>query len=663
LAKDVVSPSIPISLDSSNIIRLSNEKNSLNFDTYFFIIGSIENDLYQRINFEYSATKEDSIISQNQGDCSLDVFQNGQMFYSIYKSCFETYLDKRLIARNSLSDFIQNFKCNKEIFYKKLNQMSFLDSSNFTSEVFNTQYDQILELSRLETTSYIDNILRSGYNTTFKFFDNNYPNNGLIKETIYGMVSCEICFINYYCETLKSSKVQIFEYIPSNIPDNNTINNNTNYNNTVNNNTNYNNTINNSTNDINNQTNNTKDNNTNNNISDDNKTYNNTTGDNTNNNGTHDNNTIDYITHDNNSTINSTHDIDLQTKNNTDNNTINNSTYINNTITIKNIIVDNILNVNITINPLNDNTQAIQEFSNLTSQKKIEKIEMISSKLDIFDSLIDDQEHDLKINKTKSDLIKNLTHSDKIDIIQDTIALNNFLSITNCTKFENSKEKNECEIKVKETQKKITSTISIILNCNEVFKVVFGSENPEKNFILSALSLFYSSSNYNSFTNSSLVKINDITQCLIDESSKIINKISQNNTNSIQNENLKNDFMNIISTTTSNMINIVKKTTINELNNTANYNDFKNSSLVINSNTIQVKSIIEQNAVNLMRLEMNKAFDSTDNSGLNARIDSNDRANSTNKTSGNKTFDSFSLRTENIHYFAQRSKFNFFKFF
>jgi hypothetical protein len=96
---------------------------------------------------------------------------------------------------------------------------------------------------------------------------------------------------------------------------------------------------------------------------------------------------------------------------------------------------------------------------------------------------------------------------------------------------------------VKDTQKKIVSTMSVLLNCSEIFKIVFGSENPEKNFILSALSLFYSTSNYNTFSNSSLVKVNDITECLIAESSKIIKKLAQNNTNTTQNENIKSDFI------------------------------------------------------------------------------------------------------------------------
>jgi len=600
-----------------------------------------------------------------------------------YKNFNSTYLVEIVDTNESfenlyyydIHELIQKIKCKKELFYDQKYASEFIkENFNKSSTTLFIQNEDIFQLTRRETETNLLEILKNGYSISFKFFDNSTKNFlNFVNNAIYGAVKCDICFINNNCDEIRSSNILIRESI-INIENNSLINNSIIIvisNDTVSNKTENNSIINNSSiNEFSNETlNNKTDNNSLINNSSINEISNETLNNKTDNNSLINNNTFNLSPikiEDNDKINNNPIDKPLIINQNLTphlNDDIDKHQESKNTTNTKLIVMNNNMEVEISINPLKNNTEELNKYLNLTSDQQINSINNLTSKLDIFSSYLSNEKDNKNNSLNNSDkIIENLTSIEKISFLHDTIILNTFISNTNCSKMQNFEDEKECRNQIYVTQNNIVNTLKVILNCTEIFKIVFGDENPKKSFILTALSLFYSTSNYNTFGTTSFIDVNDITQCLIKESSKIIEKILKNSTDPTENNNLKKDFIEIVSKTTSNMVNIAKESNINILDTNNNYDDFKNGSLIINSQNLQVKTIIEENAINLMKLEFDK-FEKNDNLNFSSSIDLKNESISSNayKISLNNVNkieekQNLTLKTQNIIYFAKKGK-------
>lgn len=246
-----------------------------------------------------------------------------------------------------------------------------------------------------------------------------------------------------------------------------------------------------------------------------------------------------------------------------------------------------------------------------------------------------DKEKDLQI---LIDLIKKdeNTQADKKDIMQTIITLNNLIAYTNCTTFDN---KENCKQNLKETNKVMVEKIAEILDCQKIYKTIFGVENSSEKLLLSALTVYYSTANFAYFDSNSLMKMKNVTCCMLKESPEFLSKISNEKENQLNLKIVGSDYLNVLTSSSSNLISIsksitkgiIKEYSVVDKNNSALKNnetginefifdEYKNGSLVLTEENLGVRKVIEENSVMLMRLILdsnntnktnNKAFNST----------------------------------------------------
>jgi len=241
------------------------------------------------------------------------------------------------------------------------------------------------------------------------------------------------------------------------------------------------------------------------------------------------NNTINNTTDNNGSNINPNPNpkpdpID-KNKNNTINNTTDNST--NN--------IDIPRSLDIIINPLRNDTYIIGNYTDKSQDEKKKELQ------DLVDILKNDTS-----NKSKSD---------QKEIMQTTVTINNLIANTNCSAFSN---KEDCTEKLKETQKAVVAKVAEILDCKEIFKTIFGVENPTEKMLFSALTIYYSTANSAYFESDNMMKMKNVTSCFVENSPDFLTKISNNTENKTNLEIIKNDYLNILTSTSSNLITISK---------------------------------------------------------------------------------------------------------
>lgn len=362
-------------------------------------------------------------------------------------------------------------------------------------------------------------------------------------------------------------------------------------------------------------------------------------------------------------------------KNNTTNDTIidnqaNNKTQINNSTDSNDInnktpeIIDIPKSINVTVNPLKNDTVLINNYTKLNPEEKAKKLE------DYQQDLIKD------IEKNKGFNIS-INASLAVISMQKTITLNNLISNTNCSSFKNE---TECQDKLKQTQVVIVESLTRLLNCSEIFKIFFGVENPSETILISALSLYYSSSNINLFTPEKMLKIKELNECLIKASPDLLKKMSNNTLNNTKTELIKNDYLNVITSTTSNLISITKNNLKDKLNNMksandsdvidvlsphAKYDDYKNGSLIITLENVQVKNLIEENAVMLMKMKLqndiinnnykNSNDSSNSTSSNNSSSDTNNFINNNTDKDTQNNGSQFTLKTNNFNIYSKIS--------
>jgi hypothetical protein len=209
---------------------------------------------------------------------------------------------------------------------------------------------------------------------------------------------------------------------------------------------------------------------------------------------------------------------------------------------------------------------------------------------------------EISITNKNSTTNSTITSDDITQTLKQIIILSDLLYHNDCSGSGYNSTfclKNEINI-----QNKIADRLTDILNCSKIFESIFGSESPSEQLILSALSLYYSTSNYDIFTNQSLYQLADLQTCLISKGPQIISDIkSYNQTKDQVNNSLiedtKKDFVSTITYVSSNMIDVSKfynKILVN--NNTLIKS---NLSLVITQNNLLIKDIIEKNSILWMK--------------------------------------------------------------
>lgn len=128
--------------------------------------------------------------------------------------------------------------------------------------------------------------------------------------------------------------------------------------------------------------------------------------------------------------------------------------------------------------------------------------------------------------------------------------------------------------------------------------------------MLSTLSLYQATSNYKSFTDTSMFKTVDITTCLMAQTPKFFSQLDINSLNNSKNysktnmsDTIKSDFLNSLTFSSSNMINVAMHNNLvtGDVSSIGNVTTSANQSLVISTNNLRVKDIIENNAVLLMK--------------------------------------------------------------
>ncbi len=239
--------------------------------------------------------------------------------------------------------------------------------------------------------------------------------------------------------------------------------------------------------------------------------------------------------------------------------------------------------------------------------------------------------------------------------MQTTVTINNLIANTNCSAFSN---KEDCTEKLKETQKAVVAKVAEILDCKEIFKTIFGVENPTEKMLFSALTIYYSTANSAYFESDNMMKMKNVTSCFVENSPDFLTKISNNTENKTNLEIIKNDYLNILTSTSSNLITISKANSqdivksnsrnvsiISNNSRTNLYDDYKNGSLVITEDNIAIKKLIDDNTAVLMKIRL----------GGNLPQEGSVAVNSSKKVN-NTIVDSFDLKTQNFHIFSKTCK-------
>jgi len=366
----------------------------------------------------------------------------------------------------------------------------------------------------------------------------------------------------------------------------------------------------------NNNTDNSTSNSTANNNNTDNSTSNSTANNNTNSN----NSTINNNTNINNSTINNNTNNDNQDSKN--NSTTNNSTSNNNT---KNNTDDNTKNriiLDIDINPLRNDSNLINDYKQKSPKDQENQIY----------SLVMD------LNKTKPE--ESLKEK-----LQKTVTVDNLISNTNCSKFPNF---TECNENLKKAENRVIDTLTDILNCNNISSTIKNVENPSDDMLMSALAVYFTTSNGDFFDKNKLLKMNQVSKCLIKYSPNLMNKLYKTDENKTYFDIYKHDYLTVITSSSSNLINISKMNSKNFINNKSknsnvennlmiNYDDYKNGSLILTDDNIAVKKTIIENTILLMKMNLGE-------------LDSN--SNKTSILANQKS--SYNLSTQNFNFYSKK---------
>jgi len=269
---------------------------------------------------------------------------------------------------------------------------------------------------------------------------------------------------------------------------------------------------------------------------------------------------------------------------------------------------NNIINTD-DVGILFNNLSMIQKISNGTANTITFSIKNYTSLLDS-----DTRLEILKSTGNKLEDLKNNQNTSKADLVKETINVNLILKETRCNN--NISENNSTCKSIKEnTQEKVLKILNETFNCQnfeEILKQNYIIKNEhllkKENFFHSLYSIYSSSINFDSFSESNINIINDINQCLVRYGPEIIKKIKSNTIHNYTVENtsdifsFENNFMKILSTTFSNMINIAMNNNYLEISK-KNYNQSLVNSLVINQVNKDIKRTIEENAIMFMKMD------------------------------------------------------------
>ncbi len=273
--------------------------------------------------------------------------------------------------------------------------------------------------------------------------------------------------------------------------------------------------------------------------------------------------------------------------------------------------------INITYNPIHNNFDIIIDYMNKTFEGKKKKLEELLTEMN-----------------TENKFSNNHTLT--------LITISNLISSTVCIKdsFEQ-----DCYKLLKESQKALIKEVAEILNCKNLPKLIFGEENPNEKIFIYSLLLYYTTFNYEYFDTEEMIKMKDISEWFVSNSTNVVKVISDKIEDKSKFEERKKDYLKIISSITSNLISISKvssKQIIDILDHNDNntdsdrfkknivFDDYKNASLFLVKENIDVKNILEKNTEMLIKLK----YRNSENNSIEEKFD---------------------LKTDNYHFYSKRS--------
>jgi hypothetical protein len=215
--------------------------------------------------------------------------------------------------------------------------------------------------------------------------------------------------------------------------------------------------------------------------------------------------------------------------------------------------------IDFNVNYVNDNTLEILDYA----EKSLPEKKLILEK---------------KINEFYNDTEDTNTY------LQQSILLSSLLSVTNTSlDF------------LRNSQERVTDKLAQVLKCETLKSIIFGNDEPDKIFSLSAASLLYQTSNSELYINQTLLKISNISQCLSEQGSIFFDELNEKlKTKSELFKNVTEDYIKAVTASSSNNLEVLKKVYKSTTSG-------KNDSLVVDSTTLKIKSLIEDNSLLLSK--------------------------------------------------------------
>jgi hypothetical protein len=188
--------------------------------------------------------------------------------------------------------------------------------------------------------------------------------------------------------------------------------------------------------------------------------------------------------------------------------------------------------------------------------------------------------------------------------LQKSILANQYITSTKCLEYD---DKNKCLNGLHDSKKQIIDNLNSIINCNKIDGSIFSRGDADSMLILSSMALFYSTSNYETFSNSSFTETNKMQDCFVNQGNSILKKIADKYSGNRQKiTNITNDYLNSISYVADNNVNIAKD---NLYSGTKAKNNnsliIDNSLLEVRNNILSTAALIIKNSDSLDKLELN----------------------------------------------------------
>jgi len=207
----------------------------------------------------------------------------------------------------------------------------------------------------------------------------------------------------------------------------------------------------------------------------------------------------------------------------------------------------------------------------------------------IVDYLIQPAEKKKEILENNVEFLVNNKTEDSEFYLQQSILVNNFLTVTNSSD-------NPSDLQI--SHGKVIEKLNELLKCDSIIDRVFKHPTPHKILSLSAVTFIYQTSKSELFYNSTFMEGNFVAECLNSKGFQMLEKLKEKmGEDKSLFENIANDYITALSIVSSNNIGILKGNN----NLYGNKTTEKNDSLIVDEVTLGMKKIVEEGSELLVK--------------------------------------------------------------